>query len=203
MTSDRTDQELLERARNGADEAGSRRAASELLSRYQDRVFCWCLRRVRDPERARDLAQEVLIGAYRHLGSFDGRARFSTWLFAITRNRCLSALRRPGLLCDDESAAERLAHPAPGPERECEEREEEEAALALVRSCLDPFEQEVLWMRCFERLPVEAITRIMEIQESSGARGVLQRARRKLRAAMPGSPLAERKKVDHDGSLSG
>ena len=200
---DRTDDQLLEEALDGADEPGARQAASELLRRYQDRVFCWCLRRVRNPEYARDLAQEVLISAYRHLRSFDGRARFSTWLFAITRNRCLSALRRPNLVYEDESAADRLAHPSPGPEQAYEERVAEAAALELIRGCLDPFEQEVLWMRCFERMPVEAITRIMDIRGLAGARGVLQRARRKLRAALADSSIREREVAGHDRPLPG
>ncbi len=181
---DRTDEELLSRALDEADESGARQAASALFRRYQDRVFCWCLRRVRDPEQARDVAQEALLHAYRHLRSFEGRARFSSWLFAITRNCCWSALRRPRLVFEDESAAGNVAHPGPDPGQELEERAAEEAALKLIRGCLDPFEQEVLWLRCFERLPVDAISGMMGIREASGARGVLQRARRKLRAAL-------------------
>jgi DNA-directed RNA polymerase specialized sigma24 family protein len=42
----------------------------------------------------------------------------------------------------------------------------------------------VLWLRCFEKVPVDEITRMLGITEASGARGVLQRARRRLRAAL-------------------
>jgi len=200
---DRTDDELLKGALDESNESLARQAASELLRRYQDRVFCWCLRRVQDPEQARDLAQEVLISAYRHLRSFAGRARFSSWLFAITHNCCLSALRRPHLVYDLESATESLVHPAPGPEQEFEERAAEQAALELIRGCLDPFEQEVLWLRCFERVPVETITGMMNIRESSGARGVLQRARRKLRAALAQPSFREKEVAGHDRPLPG
>jgi RNA polymerase sigma-70 factor (ECF subfamily) len=181
---ERTDEELLSRALDPADEDGARRAASALFRRYQDRVYCWCLRRVRDPELARDVAQEALISAYRRLRSFEGRSKFGSWLFVIARNHCWSALRRPRLMVEDDRAAADVPDPAPDPGRELEERAAEEEALALIRDCLDPFEQEVLWLRCFERLPVDVITEMMGIREASGARGVLQRARRKLRAAL-------------------
>jgi RNA polymerase sigma-70 factor, ECF subfamily len=192
----RSDEDLLRRALDEPESVPARRAASELLGRYQDRVFCWCLRRVGEPERARDLAQDVLVSAYRHLDSFRGGSRFGTWLFSITRNRCLDAVRRERLLVDDDVALETLTDPGPDPAGEHERRAAEDAALALIRRSLDPFEQEVLWLRCFEALPVEEITQRMGIREASGARGVLQRARRKLRAALareagPPSPSRE------------
>ncbi len=37
--------------------------------------------------------QEVWIKVYRSLGNFDGRARFSTWLYRVTRNTCLDQVR--------------------------------------------------------------------------------------------------------------
>ena len=55
---------------------------------------------------------------------------------------------------------------------------------ALIRSALEPEEQKVIWLRCFDRMPVEEITRVLGIESASGARSVLQRARRKLRAAL-------------------
>ena len=60
-------------------------------------------------------------------------------------------------------------------------------AMALLCGCirdeLEPQEQEALWLRCFEGLSVDAITEVLAVREASGARAVLQRARRKLRAA--------------------
>jgi DNA-directed RNA polymerase specialized sigma24 family protein len=76
----------------------------------------------------------------------------------------------------------------PDPDRDpivlLEAREGEEAVLRLLRDHLDPTEQEAIWLRCFERMPVEDITRVLAVSERSGARAVLQRARRKLRQAL-------------------
>ena len=177
----------LDLVRLAAAEAGTdrgRRAASELLGRHQDRVYAWCFRYLREHERALDLAQEVLLLAYRDLGQFSGRSRFSSWLYTVTRHRCLMETRRPSLLIDDAADPDTQASQIAPPDRDLEERSDETEVLALIHAHLTPVEQEALWLRCVERLPVEAITEVLQIADVSGARGVLQRARRKLRAAL-------------------
>ena len=47
----------------------------------------------RDRPRAQELAQDVFVRIWQVLPRFDGRASLATWLYAITRNTCLSALR--------------------------------------------------------------------------------------------------------------
>jgi RNA polymerase sigma-70 factor (ECF subfamily) len=179
-----TDGQLLAMARGARAAGAARRAASTLLSRYQTRVYAWCYRHLRDEERARDMAQEVLIGAYRRLDSFGERAQFGSWLFAIARNRCLSELRRPGLLLDGEADPAGMPAPHPDPERELLESLDEQAVLDLIRECLEPREQEAIWLRCFERMSVDTITEVLDVPEATGARALLQRARRKLRRAL-------------------
>ena len=179
-----TDEALLTAWRQ--DPAGSwgQRAISQLLGRYQDRVYAWCWRHVRNRELALDLAQEVLVSAYRNLGSFGERAQFSSWLFAIARNRCLSELRKHRPPQEDAELLQLVADDRPTPDRELEERLDETALRDLIAGHLTQQEQDALWLRCIERLPVDEITRLLDIQEQSGARAVLQRARRRLRAAL-------------------
>jgi RNA polymerase sigma-70 factor (ECF subfamily) len=45
---------------------------------------------------AEDVSQETLVEAWRSIGRFDGRCRFSTWLYGILRHRFLKAVRRLG-----------------------------------------------------------------------------------------------------------
>jgi RNA polymerase sigma-70 factor, ECF subfamily len=175
--------DLLELARSAPQSREGKQAASDLLGRYQQRVYVWCLKYVRQHEQALDLAQEVLISAYRNLPSFKGQSRFSSWLFVIARNRCLSEVRRPRLLLDDDRQPDDLYSAGPTPAQVFEEKRDEESLLELIRTTLTSEEQEVIWLRCFECLPVDTITRMLGIQQSSGARGLLQSARRKLRRA--------------------
>ena len=122
--------------------------------------------------------------AYGSLATFDQRAEFGSWIFAIARNRCLSELRRPSLVLDDLADPDAGATPRPGPDVELLDRMDEEALLGLIDDRLEPVERSALWLRCFEKLPVDDITAMLSLDEASGARAVLQRARRKLVRAL-------------------
>jgi RNA polymerase sigma-70 factor, ECF subfamily len=178
------DEELLRLARADRHGETGRHAASQLLERYEERVYIWCLRLTRNHEQALDLAQETLLLAYRRLDTFEGRSSLGSWLFIITRNCCCSALRRASPVWEEEDRLESIADPAPDPGELLERRIEEEELLNLARQHLEPREQEAIWLRCYEGLPVGEITRMLEVDGPSGARGLLQRARRKLRAAL-------------------
>lgn len=161
-----------------------RQAVSALLARHRRRVLAWCWEVVRDRELALDLAQDVLVSAWKALGSYEEKQRFAAWLFTIARNRCLSELRRRRVPLAEEAVLELVADARPGPDAQLAQRSDGEALLRLVRETLTREEQDALWLRCYEGLPVEAITRRLGLSEASGARAVLQRARRKLRAAL-------------------
>lgn len=164
-------------------EAG-RQAASRLLDRYRPRVLAWCWRTVGDREAALDLAQEVLLSAWRRLPQYREDDRFGAWLFTIARNRCLSELRRRRVPLAEEAVLELIADGGPGPDEELERRLAARDMLKFVADTLDRQEQDALMLRCWEGLPVEVITRRLGLTEAAGARAVLQRARRKLRAAL-------------------
>lgn len=180
---DRTDEELVARAQAG-DGPEARAASAELLGRWRGRIYLWCRRFTRDHERALDLAQDVLIAVFRSLRQYEGRAPLGAWIFTITRRACIRAMRPTSLTRDDDADLELLADARPGPEDEVEDRMEEERVAKLIREHLDPQEQRAIWMRCVERLPVEEITEALGLESASGARGLLQTARRKLRAAL-------------------
>lgn len=181
---DPTDDELVRRAQDPAGGEAARAAAGELLGRWRERVYLWARRYVRDHDRALDLAQDVLLSAYRGLGSFEGRAPFSAWLFSITRHAGLRAVRRASLVRDDDAEPDALAAADSDPLDLVARRMGEEALLRLIDTHLEPHERTALWLRCVEGLPVESITDAIGAANATGARGVLQTARRKLRAAL-------------------
>src|SRR5437667_4318984 len=69
-------------------------AAAELFLRHQARIARWWYRFTHDRESASDLAQEILLRAFRNLDSYRGECRFSTWLYVIARNLCMSAIQK-------------------------------------------------------------------------------------------------------------
>jgi RNA polymerase sigma-70 factor (ECF subfamily) len=69
-------------------------AFQRLVPAYRRRVFGLAVSILRDRAAAEDLAQEVFVKLWHALPRYDGRARLSTWIYAITRNAAISELRR-------------------------------------------------------------------------------------------------------------
>ena len=102
------DADIVALLQSGAHE----RAFELLLSRYQGKVYRLCCTLLRDPSAAQDAAQESLVRIWKALASYDRRASLSTWMYAITRNRCLTAIERRrdlASLSEPEVEAEALA----------------------------------------------------------------------------------------------
>lgn len=68
-------------------------AFERLVPAFRRRVFGLAYSLLRDRGAAEDLAQEVFVKLWQALPRYDGRARLSTWIYAITRNAAISALR--------------------------------------------------------------------------------------------------------------
>src|SRR5512140_3596383 len=103
-----------------AAQAGDRRALDELLDRYEERIYRFGLRMCGDEESAREVLQETMLAAFRHLPGFRGRASLSTLLYQIARSFCIKERRgvRPKTALDDE-----LADQAPTPEAHAHARQ--------------------------------------------------------------------------------
>ncbi|MEA3364909.1 MAG: sigma-70 family RNA polymerase sigma factor [Candidatus Hydrogenedentes bacterium] len=86
---EQSDKALIERTR-----AGDIEAFSELARRHEQTVYNLALRFMRNPSLAEDMAQEAFLKAYQKLDKFRGDARFSTWLYRIVCNVCLTELQK-------------------------------------------------------------------------------------------------------------
>ena len=149
-----------------------------LFAKHQDRIYHLCLKMTGNPELARELTQDTLLTAYRKLPEFRGSSQFGTWIYGIARNLCLNAIRKRGELLAEDGVleAEDDALDVLGELRRTERAELlRQAAMAV----LDEQEQEAVHLRYVEGLPQAQISEILNLS-GSGARGLLQRCRRKL-----------------------
>lgn len=86
---ERTDEKLIRAA-----VAGDKSAFSALVKRYEETVYRFSYKVCRDRHRAEEALQDTFINVYRKLGSFDGKSKFSTWLYSIVTNNCLMKRRK-------------------------------------------------------------------------------------------------------------
>lgn len=83
------DAALMLRVKRGDDAA-----FAELVDKYKQPVMNLAYRILRDATEAEDLSQNVFIQVHKSAGRYEASARFTTWLFTITRNLCLNEIRR-------------------------------------------------------------------------------------------------------------
>ena len=181
------DRELVAAAKGG-----ERSAFDQLVVRHQDKVFNMSYRILGDREEALDCSQEIFLSAYRGLGRFDDRARFGTWLYRITVNRCRDQIRRRGF----RKYTRPVSLDASGPDEESDgalepaarestplERASTGERTALVNTALQELPEdarEILLLRDLQGLSYEEVAEILEVPIGT-VRSRLSRARGLLR----------------------
>jgi RNA polymerase sigma-70 factor (ECF subfamily) len=73
---------------------GDRAAFAELVGKYQQPLFNFIFRTLRDETETEDVAQNTFLQVYKSRARYERTAKFSTWLFTIARNLCLNEIRR-------------------------------------------------------------------------------------------------------------
>lgn len=73
---------------------GDTQSFTYFVNKYKDVVFSIAIKVLRNREDAEELAQESFIKAFKSLHTFKGTAQFSTWLYRITYNNCISEVRK-------------------------------------------------------------------------------------------------------------
>ena len=83
MTPQLTDQEIIKRAQKGDE-----RAFTEIVKRYETLVYSFAFKVCRDSEKADETWQDTFVNVYRKIHQFDGRSKFSTWIYSVVVNSC-------------------------------------------------------------------------------------------------------------------
>lgn len=152
-------------------ESGDQDAYTELVRRHQPQVYAVCMKMVRDPETARDLAQETFVKAFGALRTFDRSYTFSTWLYKIARNACIDHFRRSKLetysldapIRTREGEMEReIESPIHTPERFLLLKERGRLIAEAIEGLPDKY-REVIHMRHTQELPYEEIATILDV----------------------------------------
>ena len=180
---------LIARAR-----AGDGDALDELVVRYQDRVFNMAYRILGNREDALDTSQEIFITVFRTLHRFEERARFSTWLYRVTVNRCRDELRRRATRKHARPRsldAARAAHEENGGQADPPQMAIAGEASARIQAAIDGLPddtREVMVLRDVEDCSYEEIAEILAIPVGT-VRSRLHRARSLMRDAL--QPMLE------------
>jgi RNA polymerase sigma factor (sigma-70 family) len=74
--------------------AGDMQAFGLLVQKHQRLVYTLALRMLKNQEEAEEAAQDTFVRAYQSLAGFEGKSKFTTWIYRIVYNECLGRLRK-------------------------------------------------------------------------------------------------------------
>lgn len=162
---------------------GDRQAFTWIVDSYKDMVYTLCIRMLSSEEDANEAAQDVFVKVYRSISSYRGSSKFSTWIYRITYNHCISVLRKQVKMIDltdaipevvDESSIDALL-----------ELRQEERSLYLKKALAELPETDalVITLYYYEDLTLEEIVEVTGLS-SSNIRVKLHRARQKIYAEL-------------------
>jgi len=179
-----TDESLMARLREGEENA-----LAELVLRYQNDVFRFCLHYLKNIETAKEMAQETFLRVYTARDRFDVTRKFKPWLLCIARNLCLNELKRKKTVHIEtleqyassarEDTGEMLPSGADAPS-EIMMAGERRHALMNALDTLPDDAREIVVLRYFERMQARDIAELMDSTEGA-IRTRLHRILRQLR----------------------
>lgn len=159
-------------------QAGDASAFAQLVRRHQGPLYNFALRQVRVPQVAEDVVQESFVRVVQNAADFKHEARFTTWVYTITRNLCIDHLRKRALRKhpsldesrgeegDGPTLGEQTADPRASVEREATGTELKER-IALAVDKLPDEQREVFLMREIANLPFKEIAEITNVPENT------------------------------------
>lgn len=169
---------------------GDVKAFERLVEMHQSAIIGTCARMLNNVEDAHDIAQQVFIRVWRSAPRYEVSAKFTTWLFTITRNLVFNEARRrknrpttsldaPAGHGSDPGPRQYSDEHAPSPQSALLEREMEEAVDAAIAQ-LPEQQRLAVVLRRYEELPYEEIAATLELTVPA-VKSLLFRARTFLR----------------------
>ena len=148
---------------------GDMKAFGTLIQKHQRLVYTLALRMLKNPEEAQEAAQDTFMKVYQSLSGFEGKSKFTTWMYRVVYNECMGRLRKnKRLLTWVEDVMDNPDEPADFLDGlEILQREERAALVKKGIEMLNPSEAVVLTLFYLEDLPIKEITTITGNTESN------------------------------------
>ena len=169
--------------------AGDIRAFEELVERHQRAVIGTVAKMLGNASDAEDIAQQVFVRIWKSAVRYEAQAKFTTWLFTITRNLVFNEVRRrqrkPTVSVDErEETTHRTVEDlqAVSPDDEMLQTELEEAIDSAIQGLPDKQRMAVV-LRRYEEMPYEEIAAVLEMSIPA-VKSLLFRARAHLKEAL-------------------
>ncbi len=167
---------------------GDMEAFRELVERHQNRVIGTVAKMLGGDIESEDIAQQVFIRVWKSAGRYEPTAKFTTWLFKITRNLVFNELRRrkrhPGQSLDTASNPEDRPMQAVDTSSKAPDAAllDEEMQIAIQRAIdeLPETQRMAIILRRYDEVSYEEIGEILELSVPA-VKSVLFRARTELR----------------------
>jgi RNA polymerase sigma-70 factor (ECF subfamily) len=180
-----SEQEWLDLARNGDDEAFSR-----LVETYQTPVYNLCYRMLGESTAAEDAAQETFWRAYQNLKKYDPARPFITWLLSIAAHFCIDQQRKrklPVFELDEFPDLDLEDHSIPNPEKEFSHNQENDALHQLINQ-LNPQDRATVILKYWYDCSEEEISQMLSLTVSA-VKSRLHRSRRQLAEMLSQNPM--------------
>lgn len=169
--------------------AGDMHAFEELVERHQRAVIGTVAKMLGNASEAEDIAQQVFVRVWKSAGRYEAQAKFTTWLFTITRNLVFNEVRRrqrkPTVPADErEETTHRELEDARtvAPDDDLLQAELEEAIDRAIQSLPEKQRMAVI-LRRYEELPYEEIARVLSMSLPA-VKSLLFRARTQLKESL-------------------
>jgi len=160
---------------------GNVQAFSVLVEKYQKLVYTLALKLLKKPEEAEEMAQDTFVKAFQKLDSYEGKSKFSTWLYSITYNACISELRKRRIefkSLDDRQISDQDEQKMHDYYRESK-KEDQEKYLNLALERLPEDDQVLVTLYYYENQSMDEISQITGLTVSN-IKVKIHRARKKM-----------------------
>lgn len=184
-----TDENALDIALMTRIGAGDHAAFRTLVERHQDAVVGTVAKMLGNPSEAEDISQQVFLRLWCHAKHYRPQAKFTTYLFTITRNLVFNESRRRRRRkevstdeCEESSHLQISAGSQHQPDSEVLQAELQQAVDAAI-AALPEVQRLAVILRRYEQMPYEDIAVVLKLSVSA-VKSVLFRARTTLRDSL-------------------